>query len=508
MAYRVRTSIVSLTIVSMAGCATNPQTGKMGFSPSVQHGIDSVKSGIANIYDNSDPCSNNDRNIGITLGIIGGAILGHELKNNTTGTLLGAAVGAGVGGVIGHSMDTRRCALYHIAQQNHISLASAVITNNKLNGASSAPGSQDKSAQAGLDVMVKNDGEEFVPGTSRLTPKAEKAYGEIADLYRPAAMAANTTSAVDKAAAYNRKILIVGHADDSGSHVDAAKLSEARAKAVAKVFARHGVPSENLYYQGAGDSLPISSNATENGRADNRRVQIVDLPSSDDLSKYLSKRSANPADFNHQAASGNTVATSNAPATHAKHLHGGEYDFGGSPATGEMINLGVAENHSMFSFIRSANAAPVMMGSCLGDTPHDAMAVRNFATGDEFPVRDAIPGLYGAPITGIMNGNMIAVLSPYAPRDAGSPVPMPTLQVYRDYTKHHSRHASFSERVPVNVYRGSQATLYRMFVKAPGAPIECMDIVLPSQRIVPAAKVHYVHAGKQFVAQDTFSVKR
>lgn len=520
--FRIRTSVALATMISLAGCATNPQTGKIELAPAVKHEIDSVKSGIASIYDNPDPCSNNDRNIGITLGAIGGAILGHELKNNTAGALLGAAVGAGVGGLIGHNMDARRCKLSQIAKENHLTLASAVITSEKLDSgtAPTAPTGGNKSAALGLDVMVKNDGEEFQPGSSVLTPKAKKAYGEIADQYRPEAIASGTDQKsryAALAAARDRKVLIVGHADDSGDPARAARLSEARAKAVARTFAEHGVPVSNIYYQGAGDSLPISSNDTPLGRADNRRVQIVDLPSDADLKKYLSLRSADPRRF--QSAASSTVSAPRAVAAasaKAETRHAGRrrsevtsYDFGGNPDTGgEMINLGASVDHSMFSLVTAANAGPIMMNSCTHDHPHDATPVRNLATGDALQVRDAIPGLYGAPIVGLMNGNMVAVIDPYAPKDAGTPAPEPELEVYRDYSKKHERRASFKQHVPVNIYRGTDATLYRMFVTGHGSPMECMDLVVPAKSALNVgAKVHYLRGGEQYTAQGNFSTK-
>src|SRR5205823_2690461 len=85
-------------------------------------------------------------------------------------------------------------------------------------------------------------------------------------------------------------ILLVGHTDDTGSSELNAALSERRARAIARLFYDHGVPIAQVYYQGAGETLPIADNRTEPGRARNRRVEIVDLPDEAALVAYLQDR--------------------------------------------------------------------------------------------------------------------------------------------------------------------------------------------------------------------------
>jgi hypothetical protein len=103
-------------------------------------------------------------------------------------------------------------------------------------------------------------------------------------------------------------VLIVGHTDENDSSLgaDPATLSQQRAKAVAKVFADQGVPVQNIFYQGAGDTLPIAPNTTDQGREENQRVQIVDVPTEKDLQQFLSARTADPA--NYRFANANTVS--------------------------------------------------------------------------------------------------------------------------------------------------------------------------------------------------------
>ena len=71
--------------------------------------------------------------------------------------------------------------------------------------------------------------------------------------------------------------LVVGHTDNVGSFAMNLNLSEARANAVVdKLVAEFGVNQEQLTAVGIGFASPVTSNATEEGRAKNRRVEIVE----------------------------------------------------------------------------------------------------------------------------------------------------------------------------------------------------------------------------------------
>ncbi|MBP9990357.1 MAG: OmpA family protein [Bacteroidales bacterium] len=68
------------------------------------------------------------------------------------------------------------------------------------------------------------------------------------------------------------KIEIQGHTDNQGSASYNQRLSEQRAKAVVDYLVRHGIEAKRLSYKGYGKESPIADNATEEGRATNRRV--------------------------------------------------------------------------------------------------------------------------------------------------------------------------------------------------------------------------------------------
>ena len=69
-------------------------------------------------------------------------------------------------------------------------------------------------------------------------------------------------------------IVIVGHTDNIGPKAYNDRLSVERAKAVAAELAKQGYPNE-VRIEGMGSSSPIASNDTEEGRARNRRVDVV-----------------------------------------------------------------------------------------------------------------------------------------------------------------------------------------------------------------------------------------
>lgn len=70
---------------------------------------------------------------------------------------------------------------------------------------------------------------------------------------------------------------IVGHTDSSGSEAYNQKISEDRANSVSKYLQEQGVKEEQINASGEGESNPIATNKTAQGRSENRRVDI-DIP--------------------------------------------------------------------------------------------------------------------------------------------------------------------------------------------------------------------------------------
>lgn len=71
------------------------------------------------------------------------------------------------------------------------------------------------------------------------------------------------------------KIVVVGHTDNTGVYAGNITLSKARAKAVKDYLVAKGVGASRLLSEGVASLCPVSTNSTEEGRAKNRRVEIV-----------------------------------------------------------------------------------------------------------------------------------------------------------------------------------------------------------------------------------------
>ena len=72
----------------------------------------------------------------------------------------------------------------------------------------------------------------------------------------------------------SNRVELAGHCDERGSVAYNQKLSERRAQSVVDYFVSKGIAANRLKAVGYGKSKPIASNATEEGRAQNRRVEL------------------------------------------------------------------------------------------------------------------------------------------------------------------------------------------------------------------------------------------
>ncbi|MFU8787993.1 MAG: OmpA family protein [Methylobacter sp.] len=85
----------------------------------------------------------------------------------------------------------------------------------------------------------------------------------------------------DLAAAQDSRIIIEGHTDNIPTgklYLDNMNLSLRRAKAIADIVVAQGISSERISVVGYGETQPIGSNDTEEGRAKNRRVEVKLMP--------------------------------------------------------------------------------------------------------------------------------------------------------------------------------------------------------------------------------------
>jgi outer membrane protein OmpA-like peptidoglycan-associated protein len=72
-------------------------------------------------------------------------------------------------------------------------------------------------------------------------------------------------------------IEVIGHTDDVGDDAYNQELSEQRAESVRNYLVGAGVDASKMVTTGAGESMPIASNKTDEGRAENRRVEVMVL---------------------------------------------------------------------------------------------------------------------------------------------------------------------------------------------------------------------------------------
>ena len=74
------------------------------------------------------------------------------------------------------------------------------------------------------------------------------------------------------------KLRIEGHTDDRGDAANSRKLGAARAAAVAKWLVDHGIDASRITSEGIGPGRPLTTNETEVGRAENRRIELHLVP--------------------------------------------------------------------------------------------------------------------------------------------------------------------------------------------------------------------------------------
>ncbi len=78
---------------------------------------------------------------------------------------------------------------------------------------------------------------------------------------------------------YEKTVIeVAGHTDSAGSHAHNQALSERRAAVVAAYLEKRGVQKTRIVAVGAGETRPVASNDTSDGRARNRRVELTLSP--------------------------------------------------------------------------------------------------------------------------------------------------------------------------------------------------------------------------------------
>lgn len=176
---------------------------------------------------------------GAALGAGLGAIIGGG-KGAAWGAGIGAAVGAGTGAVIGNKMDKQKAELERIKN------------------------AQVESINDGQALKVTfESGILFATNSSTLNAASKVSLNQFAQ------------SLINNP---DTDIQIQGYTDSTGNDNINIPLSENRAKAVYSFLMGDGVNIARMTFYGLGASNPVASNATPEGRAQNRRVEVYILP--------------------------------------------------------------------------------------------------------------------------------------------------------------------------------------------------------------------------------------
>lgn len=112
------------------------------------------------------------------------------------------------------------------------------------------------------------------------------------------------------------RLKITGHTDNKGNHAYNQKLSERRANAVREYLVSKGVPNEQIEIFGASSDEPVASNATEQGRFQNRRIEFT-LIEKDGTITAVGNADNSQAVANANANASDATKTDEAPAKQA-----------------------------------------------------------------------------------------------------------------------------------------------------------------------------------------------
>ena len=190
----------------------------------------------------------NNKQKGAVIGATGGAILGAIIGNNVgkggngeLGAVIGGVVGGGAGVLIGNKMDKQA---QKIEQE--------------------IPGAQVERVDDGIVVTFdETSGVYFATNKFDINAASQATLKKLIAVFKEYP---------------DTNLLVVGHTDSQGSDEYNMTLSKNRAYAVTNYLTANGISSGRLTTNWFGESQPVHDNATAEGRAKNRRVNIAILP--------------------------------------------------------------------------------------------------------------------------------------------------------------------------------------------------------------------------------------
>lgn len=183
--------------------------------------------------------------VGAVAGAVAGAVLGNQVKGDKNtrqnARIAGAAAGAAIGGGIGNYMDKQEEKLRQKLRASGVSVT-----------------------RKGDQIVLNMPGNiTFETAKAQINPGFESVLDSVAEVLKEYKDTA---------------IEVSGHTDSRGKMEANQVLSKQRADAVAQFLRQKGVAPARISAVGYGQSQPIADNATEEGRAQNRRVEVLLTP--------------------------------------------------------------------------------------------------------------------------------------------------------------------------------------------------------------------------------------
>jgi outer membrane protein OmpA-like peptidoglycan-associated protein len=203
-----------VTTLGIGGCTTDPFTGEEKASSTAK---------------------------GAGIGALGGAVISAMTGGSRKNILLGAGIGALAGGAVGYYMDQQEKKLRQQLQNTGVS--------------------------------VTRDGDNIILNMPGNVTFATNSSDISANFYAVLDSVALVINEFEKT-----YVDVTGHTDSTGPDAYNKQLSLDRASSVARYLESHKVLPQRLYTNGMGESQPIASNDTAEGRALNRRVEILLTP--------------------------------------------------------------------------------------------------------------------------------------------------------------------------------------------------------------------------------------
>jgi len=186
-----------------------------------------------------------------------------QISNTTGGVLLGAGGGAVAGAIIGSATgaDPRVAAL--------IGAGIGGLTGAAIGSYMDQQERELRAQLQGTGVSVTRVGNQII-----LNMPSNITFGVDSSTVQPR-FNETLISVGLVLKKFNKTIIdVYGHTDNTGSDSHNQDLSQRRAVSVATILANQGVDQRRFFIEGRGETDPIASNASESGRAQNRRVEI------------------------------------------------------------------------------------------------------------------------------------------------------------------------------------------------------------------------------------------